>query len=86
MKARGIVRKVDDLGRITLPKELRKKLDIKEKDPLELFTQGDMIILKPEDKPACVFCKRANRLREFDGKYICTGCYKRLCATDGGEE
>lgn len=59
MKATGIVRKVDNLGRVVLPKELRKTLALKEGDPLEIFTDGEAIILKSY-KPGCIFCGEAD--------------------------
>ena len=55
MKSTGIVRKVDELGRIVLPIELRRTLDIAEKDALEIFVEGDNIILH-KYHPSCVFC------------------------------
>jgi len=55
MKSTGIVRKIDPLGRIVLPKELRKTLGINEKDPLEIFVDGESIILSKYE-PACIFC------------------------------
>ena len=59
MKALGIVRKVDILGRIVIPKELRDSLDIEDKDPLEIFVEGDRIILKKYN-PSCIFCGSFN--------------------------
>lgn len=73
MKATGIVRKVDDLGRIVLPKELRNVLDINEKDPLEIYTEGDQIILKKYE-PACIFCGGAEDVVLHHGKNVCTKC------------
>ncbi|MCG8482598.1 MAG: AbrB/MazE/SpoVT family DNA-binding domain-containing protein, partial [Clostridia bacterium] len=55
MKATGIVRKVDELGRVVLPIELRRNLNIEIKDPLEIYVDGEMIILK-KYAPACIFC------------------------------
>ena len=55
MKATGIVRKVDELGRIVLPIELRRTLDIAERDPLEIYVDGPSIILN-KYQPACIFC------------------------------
>ena len=73
MKATGIVRRVDDLGRIVLPKELRDTMDIAEKDPLEIYVEGDNIILKPY-KPGCIFCGDAEDLTEVNGKKVCDSC------------
>lgn len=55
MKATGIVRKVDELGRIVLPIELRRTLDIEIKDPIEIFVDDEYILLKKYE-PACIFC------------------------------
>ena len=66
MKSTGIVRKVDELGRIVLPIEIRKVLDIKEKDALEIFTEDDKIVLK-KYQPACIFCGDADNVIYFNG-------------------
>ena len=58
MKATGIVRKVDELGRIVLPIELRRTLNIRHEDPIEIFVDGDYIMLKKYE-PACIFCGNA---------------------------
>ena len=67
MKATGIVRKIDDLGRVVLPIELRRTLNIDIKDPVEIFIEGDLIILKKYE-PACVFCGEAANVENFRGK------------------
>ena len=77
MKSTGIVRKVDELGRIVLPIEIRKVLDIKEKDAVEIFTDNDQIILQ-KYQPACVFCNNANNVVYFSGKRICPDCIEKL--------
>ena len=77
MKATGIVRKVDELGRIVLPIELRRTLDIAERDPLEIYVDGPSIILK-KYQPACIFCGDSREITSFKGKNICTGCLKDL--------
>lgn len=73
MKATGIVRKVDELGRIVLPVELRRTLDIEEKDALEIFADEETIILKKYE-PACIFCGNAKKITNFKGKNICPHC------------
>lgn len=73
MKSTGIVRKVDELGRIVLPIELRRTLDISEKDALEIYVDGSSIILKKYE-PACVFCGNANNVSVFKNKNICETC------------
>ena len=79
MKSTGIVRKVDDLGRIVLPIGLRRTLNINEKDPLEIFVDNDRIILrKYEPACVCVFCDSADNVTQFRGKNICGDCLKEL--------
>lgn len=67
MKSTGIVRKVDELGRIVLPIELRRTLDIAEKDSMEIYIEGDTIILK-KYQPACIFCDNARDIVTYRGK------------------
>ena len=78
MKSTGIVRKMDELGRIVLPKELRKTLGINEKDYVEIFTEQDQIVLK-KYHPSCVFCGSVENLTMFNGKNICGACRAELC-------
>lgn len=73
MKSTGIVRKVDELGRIVLPIELRRTLGIDEKDALEIYVDEDKIILKKYE-PACVFCGNAVNVKVFRGKNVCSDC------------
>ncbi len=77
MKSTGVVRKVDELGRIVLPIEIRKVLDIKQKDAIEIFTDGDTIVLRKYE-PACVFCNNTDDVIYFNGKRICAACIKSL--------
>lgn len=77
MKSLGIVRKVDELGRIVLPIELRRKFGIEIKDSLEIYTEGDSIILKKYE-PACIFCGDATNVINYNGKNICPDCIKKL--------
>lgn len=77
MKSTGIVRKVDELGRIVVPMELRKTLDIKEKDPIEIFTDGDSIILR-KYTDSCIFCGDNENAVRFEGKIICKSCLEKL--------
>ena len=77
MKSTGIVRKVDELGRIVLPIEMRRTLDIGEKDALEIYVEGDTIILKKYE-PACIFCGDSKDITVFKGKNICPKCLKEL--------
>lgn len=77
MKSTGIVRKVDELGRIVLPIEMRRTLDIGEKDTLEIYVEGSSVILK-KYKPSCVFCDATKDITVFKGKNICPKCLKEL--------
>ena len=77
MKSTGIVRKVDELGRIVLPIELRRTLDIAEKDSLEIYVDGSSIVLK-KYQPACIFCDDARDVINFRGKNVCVNCIKAL--------
>lgn len=77
MKATGIVRRVDELGRIVLPIELRRTLDIAERDPLEIYVDGPSIILN-KYQPACIFCGDSREITSFKGKNICMSCLKEL--------
>ena len=77
MKSTGIVRKVDELGRIVLPIELRRTLDIAERDSLEIFVDGPSIVLR-KYQPSCVFCDSAKNVINFKGKNICPACLKAL--------
>ena len=73
MKSTGVVRRVDELGRIVIPIELRRTLDIAEKDALEIYVDGDTIILKKYE-PACIFCGDARDVTNYRGKNICKSC------------
>ena len=77
MKATGIVRKVDELGRIVLPIELRRTLDIEERDSLEIYLDGDRIVLQKYE-PACLFCGNAHGLVNYRGKNVCHECVRNL--------
>lgn len=75
MKSTGFVRRVDNLGRIVLPVELRKTFEIDVKDPMEIYVDGEQIILKKYE-PACVFCGQVRHVTNYKGKNICTSCLK----------
>lgn len=77
MKSTGIVRKVDELGRIVLPIEMRRTLDIAEKDALEIYVEGSSIILK-KYRPSCIFCDGSKDITIFKGKNVCPKCLKEL--------
>ncbi|MBO0558963.1 AbrB/MazE/SpoVT family DNA-binding domain-containing protein [Clostridium botulinum] len=77
MKATGIVRRIDDLGRVVIPMELRRTLNISEKDSLAIFVDGEKIILEKHE-PGCIFCGEANNTIDFKGKKICEKCFNEL--------
>ena len=77
MKSTGIVRKIDELGRITIPKETGTMLDIKDNDSLEIFTEDGMILLK-KYRPCCIFCGNARDVMTFKGQNICPACMKDI--------
>lgn len=77
MKSTGIVRRVDELGRIVLPIELRRTFNIAEKDALEIYVENNTIILKKYE-PACIFCGNAKEVFSFNGKNVCPTCAKSL--------
>lgn len=77
MKSTGMVRKLDELGRVVIPIEIRNKLRIVEKDPIEIYISGSSIILKKvEDN--CVFCGSSKNLAEFKEKLVCSKCAKQV--------
>ena len=77
MKATGIVRPVDPLGRVVIPVELRRTLNIKTDDSLEVFVDGDYIMLKKYE-PACIFCGNAKDVENIHGKNVCRKCLEEL--------
>lgn len=77
MKSTGIVRKVDELGRVVIPIELRRTLDIEEKDALEIYVDSDRIVLRKYE-PACVFCGNADEVTNFKNKNVCKHCLNSM--------
>lgn len=77
MKSTGIIRKVDELGRIVLPIELRRNLDIAERDELEIYMEGDKIVLQKYE-PCCIFCSSSQDLLSFRGKNVCPECVRNM--------
>lgn len=77
MKSTGIVRRVDELGRVVLPIELRRTLSISDKDSLEIYVDGEKIVLKKYE-PACIFCGNASDIELFHGKNVCKSCMKQI--------
>lgn len=77
MKSTGIIRKVDELGRIVIPIELRRVLDIEERDELEIFMENDRIVLQKYE-PSCVFCSSSLGLVSYRGKNVCQDCIRSM--------
>lgn len=77
MKSTGIIRKVDELGRIVLPIEIRRTLDIEERDELEIFMDNDQIVLQ-KFQPSCIFCASSRGLVSYNGKNICQECVRNI--------
>lgn len=73
MKATGIIRRVDELGRVVIPIEIRNQFNIVEKDPIEIYVDGSSIVLK-KFEPNCIFCGSTKNLIEFKDKLICENC------------
>lgn len=77
MKSTGIVRKLDELGRVVIPIEIRNKFNIAEKDPIEIYVENSSIILK-KFEPNCVFCGNTKNLMNFKDKLICPKCSEKI--------
>lgn len=77
MKSTGIVRRIDNLGRVVLPIELRRNFDIDKEDPVEIFVDDNYIMLK-KYQPACIFCNDAKDVINFRGKNICKNCLAEM--------
>ena len=77
MASKGIVRGLDSLGRVVLPIELRRSLDLGEHDRVEILAEGDRLILK-KYAPNCLFCGGSRELKEYRGKFVCAGCIEKL--------
>lgn len=77
MKSTGIIRKVDELGRIVLPIRLRRALDIAERDEVEVYLDDDKIVLR-KCEASCVFCASTKGLISYESKYVCMECVKKL--------
>lgn len=82
LKATGIVRRMDDLGRVVIPKEMRRMLGIKEGDPVEFYVNGDQVIVK-KYSPGCMLCDSLDQLQDFNGKRICLECRIKIGRTLG---
>ena len=79
-KSTGIVRRIDELGRVVIPIEIRNKFDIKEKDPIEIYVNGSSIILKKFESN-CIFCGESKNLIKYKDKLFCNNCAKKITDT-----
>ena len=77
MKSTGIIRKVDELGRVVIPIEIRNKLNISVKDPIEIYVDGSSIVLK-KFEPNCIFCNNSKNLVTYKDKLVCNKCLDKL--------
>ena len=80
MRAMGIIRRLDELGRVVIPVEMRRMLD---RDTVEIAVDGDRIVLQ-KHTPRCVFCSRGDALVEYHNRRICASCMRELSAMGGG--
>ena len=77
MKSTGIVRKVDELGRVVLPIELRRSLELDSREPMEIFVEGDTVFLR-KYRQECIFCDETEEIVSFRGKSVCPACIRRM--------
>lgn len=77
MKSTGIIRRMDELGRVVIPIEIRNQFDIAEKDPIEIYVDGSTIVLKKYE-PNCIFCGNTKNLIDYNDKLICEDCSKKI--------
>lgn len=77
MKSTGIIRRMDELGRVVIPIEIRNQFNIAEKDPMEIYVDGSTIVLK-KFEPNCLFCGNTKNLLEYKDKLICENCSKKI--------
>ena len=85
MKSTGIIRRVDELGRVVIPIEIRNQFNIVEKDPIEIYVQGGSIVLK-KFEPNCIFCGNNQDLLSYHDKLICTECAEKIGALESEKE
>ncbi len=79
MKSVGMVRQLDEVGRIVLPKELRRTFEIDNKDSLEIYVEGDKIILRKYE-PGCLFCGSADDVITYEDRRVCKECIEKMNA------
>ena len=85
MKSTGIIRRVDELGRVVIPIEIRNQFNIAEKDPIEIYVDGSSIILK-KFEPNCIFCGNTKDLYEYERKIICKKCSNKISKLNEQED
>lgn len=77
MKSTGIIRRIDELGRVVIPSEIRNQLSLEEKDSVEIYVDGSRVILK-KFEPNCLFCNSTKNLKNYKGKLICDKCAEKI--------
>jgi transcriptional pleiotropic regulator of transition state genes len=82
LKSTGVVRRLDDLGRVVMPKELRRTLGIDAGDPVEFYVNGDQVVIK-KYTPGCMLCSSLEQLHTIEGKQICMECRIKIGLTFG---
>ena len=85
IKSTGIVRRMDELGRVVIPMELRNQFKIVEKDPIEIFVDGSSIVLRKYE-PNCIFCGSTKDLYEYNDKLVCSRCAEKISNLKSKEE
>ena len=85
MKSTGVIRRVDELGRVVIPIEIRTQFRISEKDPIEIYVDGTSIVLKKYE-PNCIFCGNTKNLISYKDKLVCSKCAEKLSAIDKTDE
>lgn len=84
MKSTGIIRRMDELGRVVIPIEIRNQFDIVEKDPIEIYVEGSTIVLK-KFEPNCIFCGSTDNLLTYNDKLVCGKCSKKIGALESNK-
>ena len=80
-KDTGMIRRLDELGRIVIPIEIRNQFNIVEKDPIEIYVEDNSIVLK-KFEPNCIFCGKTNDLVEYKKRLICKKCIDKINELD----
>lgn len=81
MKSIGVKRKIDELGRVVIPNDMRKALGISARDVLTVYVDENKIVLEKEES-MCALCGNREGLAEFDGKHVCGACIRRIRNTE----